>query len=144
MGGSAFQEHFLWFDREVGKDQCFVFTILLGKISNLANSRNEVAEYYFVNMRLQNCYIISGPKCEKISRSKNFPPCLLTSVLSVLYAYVIASKMWILLFVLATFILRHSWPLPHIYELTKSPFHAKNLVGLELVWDAFLPPYFTK
>ena len=93
---------------------------------------------------LQNCYIISGPKCEKISRSKNFPPCLLTSVLSVLLlsAYVIASKMWIFLFVFTTFISKHSWPLPHIYELTNSLFHAKHLVGLELVWDAFLPPYF--
>ena len=87
---------------------------------------------------------MSGPKCEKISRSKNFPPCLLTSVLSVLllYAYVIASKMWIFLFVLTTFISKHSWPLPHIYELTNSLFHAKHLVGLELVLDAFLPPYF--
>ena len=50
--------------------------------------------------------------------------------------------MWIFLFVLTTLLSKHSWPLPHIYELTNSLFHAKHLVGLELVLDAFLPPYF--
>ena len=33
-------------------------------------------------------------------------------------------------------------PVPKDHTVTNSLFHAKHLVGLKLVWDAFLPPYF--